>query len=166
MTCREFSALGRIGFTSPSTYFYLFFCLQTRQLPHTTTLNRTQMWTYLLNILLTSPVVISYILLMSLGFPGGASDKEPACQCRRCKRCSFHPRVGKMPWRRVWQPTAVFLPGKSHGQRSLAGYCPQYGSQRVRYDLTDIAHLNALMSPQAGHSLRFGLIHEGRQHGW
>ena len=36
------------------------------------------------------------------------------------------------------------------------------GSQRVRYDLTDIAHLNALMSPQAGHSLRFGLIQEGR----
>ena len=34
------------------------------------------------------------------------------------------PWVGKIPWRRKWQPTPVFLPGKSHGQRSLAGYNP------------------------------------------
>ena len=34
------------------------------------------------------------------------------------------PRVGKIPWRRKWQPTPVFLPGKSYGQRSLAGYSP------------------------------------------
>ena len=55
------------------------------------------------------------------GLPGGASGKEPACQCRRHKRCRFDPWVGKIPWRRVCQPTAVFLPGQSHGQRSLAG---------------------------------------------
>ena len=36
----------------------------------------------------------------------------------------FNPWVGKMPWRRKWQPTPGFLPEKSHGQRSLAGYCP------------------------------------------
>ena len=36
----------------------------------------------------------------------------------------FHPRVGKIPWRRKWQPTPVFLPGEIHGQRSLAGYSP------------------------------------------
>ena len=58
------------------------------------------------------------------GFPGGASGKEPACQSRRCKRRGFHPWVGKIPWRRAWQPTPVFLPGKSHGQRSLGGYDP------------------------------------------
>ena len=57
-----------------------------------------------------------------LGFPGGASGKEPACQCRRCKRYRFDPWVGKIPWRRAWQPTPVFLPGESNGQRSLAGY--------------------------------------------
>ena len=34
----------------------------------------------------------------------------------------FDPWVGKIPWRRVWQPTTAFLPRKSHGQRSLAGY--------------------------------------------
>ena len=48
-------------------------------------------------------------------FPGGASDKEPTCQCRRYKRCGFHPWVRKIPWRRKWQPTPVFLPGESHG---------------------------------------------------
>ena len=40
------------------------------------------------------------------------------------KRCGFNPSVGKIPWRRAWQPTLVFLPGESHGQRSLAGYSP------------------------------------------
>ena len=39
-------------------------------------------------------------------------------------RPEFDPWVGKIPWRRVWQPTPVFLPGESHGQRSLAGYSP------------------------------------------
>jgi len=36
----------------------------------------------------------------------------------------FDPWVGKIPWQRAWQPTPVFLPGESHGQRSLVGYCP------------------------------------------
>ena len=56
---------------------------------------------------------------MILGFPGGTSGKEPRCQCRRHKRCSFNPWVKKIPWRRAWQPTPVFLPGESHGQRKL-----------------------------------------------
>ena len=60
----------------------------------------------------------------SLGFSGGAGGKEPPCQCRRCKRLRFDPRVGKIPWRRAWQPTSAFLPGESHGQRSLEGYSP------------------------------------------
>ena len=50
--------------------------------------------------------------------------KKPACQCRRCKRCRFDPRVRKIPWRRKWQPTPVFLAGKFHGQRGLVGYSP------------------------------------------
>ena len=54
-----------------------------------------------------------------MGFLGSASGKEPSCQCRRCKRCGFDPWVRKIPWRRKWQPAPVFLPGKSHGQRSL-----------------------------------------------
>ena len=53
------------------------------------------------------------------GFPGGTSGKESAPQCRRH---GFDPWVRKIPWSRKWQPTSVFLPGKSHGQRSLVGY--------------------------------------------
>ena len=52
------------------------------------------------------------------GSPDGTSGKEPSCQRRRHKRLRFHPCVGKIPWRRAWQPTPVLLPGKSHGQRS------------------------------------------------
>ena len=48
-----------------------------------------------------------------MGFPGGTSGKEPACQFRRQKRYRFDPWVGKIPWLRAWQPTPVFLPGKS-----------------------------------------------------
>ena len=58
----------------------------------------------------------------SKGFPGGTSGKEPAAQCRRRKRGRLHPWVRKIPWRRAWQPSLVFLPGKPHGQRNLAGY--------------------------------------------
>ena len=61
-------------------------------------------------------------LLKATGFPGGARGKEPVCRCRRPERLRFSPWVGKIPWRRKWQPTPVFLPGESHGQRSLAGY--------------------------------------------
>ena len=59
-----------------------------------------------------------------MGSVGGASGKEPTCQCRRHKRCRFDPWVGKILGRKAWQPTLVFLPGKSHGQRSLAGCSP------------------------------------------
>ena len=59
-----------------------------------------------------------------MGFSGGISGKEPTYQCRRLKRPTFHPYVGKMPWRRAWQPTPVFLPGEFHGERSLVGYSP------------------------------------------
>ena len=49
------------------------------------------------------------------------SGEESACQSRSC---GFDPRNGKIPWRRARQPTPVFLPGESHGQRSLVGYSP------------------------------------------
>ena len=54
--------------------------------------------------------------------PGGTSGKEPICRCRRLKSRRFNPWVGKIPGKRAWQLTAVFLPGESHGQRSLVGY--------------------------------------------
>ena len=68
----------------------------------------------------------SYGYVDNGGFPivFTASGKEPACQCRIRKRLMFDPWVGKIPWRRKWQPTPVFLPGEFHGQRSLADYNP------------------------------------------
>ena len=56
--------------------------------------------------------------------------KQCACQCRRC---GFNPWVGKIHWRRNWQPTPIFLPGKSHGQRGLVGYSP-WGSKEVGHN--------------------------------
>ena len=58
-----------------------------------------------------------------IGFPRWHGGKESACQYRIYKRCGFDPWVRKIPWSRKWQRTPVFLPGKSHEQRSL-GYSP------------------------------------------
>ena len=44
--------------------------------------------------------------------------------CLKCEKPRFDPWIGKFPWRRAWQPTPVFLPGESHGQRNLVGYGP------------------------------------------
>ena len=59
-----------------------------------------------------------------MDFPGGTSDKELVCQCRRHKRRGFHPWLRKIPWRRKWEPTSVFLPGESQEQGNLVGYSP------------------------------------------
>ena len=57
--------------------------------------------------------------------------KETTYQSRRNKRCGFYPWVGKIPWGRKWQPTPVFLPEESHGERSLSA---SVGSQKVRHN--------------------------------
>ena len=58
-----------------------------------------------------------------MGFPSGASGKESACQCRRQKTgLGFLGREDSLE--EAWQPTPIFLSGKSHGQRSLVGYNP------------------------------------------
>ena len=73
----------------------------------------------------------------SLGLPGSTSGKEPAYQCRRCKRGEFNPWVGTIPWRKAWPPTPVLLPGKSHGQSNLAGYSPQCPTE---LDMTEVTY--------------------------
>ena len=112
------------------------------------------------------PSIAKGILQESLGcgFPGGkiildyfsgppveSSGRDPTCQCRRRRRLGLCPRVGKIPWRREWHPTPVFLPGTSHGQRSLAGYSPR---SRQKLDATEHAHANrakrALKSEREG----------------
>ena len=93
-----------------------------------------------------SPIITGSILCLALcmspcwwmSFPGGSDDREFTCQCRRLW---FSPWVKKVPWRRKWQPTPVFLPGRSQGQRSLVGYSPQGGK-----DTTEQLSTHTLLS--------------------
>ena len=73
--------------------------------------------------------------LHCLGFLCSSVGKECTCQNRRCERCEFDPWVGKILWRRRWLPTPVFLPGESHGPKSLVEYIQAMESQRGRHDL-------------------------------
>ena len=84
---------------------------------------------------------INYFML-SVGFPGGSVVKKknlPALQ-----ETQFNPSVGKIPWRRAWQTTSVFLPGESHGQKSLVCYSP-WG--RKELDMTEELHSRSSMQP-------------------
>ena len=94
--------------------------------PELSTLWEANTWTWWLDKAVPSPCLHVEMgqRVCSLGFPCAASGKGSTCQRRRHKRRAFYPWVGKIPWRRAWQPTPVFLPGKSHGQRSLVGYSP------------------------------------------
>ena len=69
--------------------------------------------------------------------------KESACKCRRH---GFSPWVNKIPWRKTCQPTPIFLPGKSHGQRRLVGYSP-WG--RKEWDMTEHSAVTHLLSTRA-----------------
>jgi len=60
------------------------------------------------------------VLKLSTFFPGTSAGKEFTCNAGD----QFDPWVRKIPWRRAWQPIPVYLPGESHGLRSLAGYSP------------------------------------------
>ena len=78
------------------------------------------------------------------GFPGGASGKESTYQSRWC---GFNPWVQKMPWRRKWQPTPVFLPGGCHGQGSLVG-CRPWGCSGAQ--LSNWTHTHKFSQEQNG----------------
>ena len=96
-----------------------------------TTLSTLYKWDYM--------VLVFCDQLISLGirdFPGGSDGKSI---CLQCRRPGFDPWVGKIPWRRKWQPTPVLLPGKSHGQRSLAG-CSPWGHKES--DMTEQLHFH------------------------
>ena len=74
------------------------------------------------------------------GLPRWLRGKESSFQYRRCE---FDSWLEKIPWRRKQQPTPVFLPGKSHGQRSLAGYS-SWGHKRVSHNLATKQHNDAI----------------------
>ena len=67
--------------------------------------------------------------------------KNPLAHAGRLKRQRFNPWVWKIPWWRAWQPTPIFLPGESYGQRSLGGPSPQ--GHTVRHDRSDLACTHA-----------------------
>ena len=74
-----------------------------------------------------------------MGFSGGTSGKEAACQRRRHKRLRSDPWVEKTPLGKGTAPTPLFLPGESHGQRSLVGYSPE-GGKELDTTETTLAH--------------------------
>ena len=63
-------------------------------------------------------------MLYHLSHQGSPSGKEPPCQYRRHEGCRFDPWLRKIPWRRKWQPTLVFLPEKFHGKKRPVSYSP------------------------------------------
>ena len=91
----------------------------------------------------------------------GSSDGRVHLQCRGPK---FHPWVKKMPWRRGWLPTLVFLPGRFHGQRSLAGYSPWGCKESDTTELLTHTHTHTHTCARAhtqmlsGHDMRCPVI--------
>ena len=71
----------------------------------------------------------------------GLVVKNLAAMQETFRRHEFNPWVGKMSWRRKWQPIPVFLPRESHGQRSLVDYSP-WDLKRVRHDFATVVDEN------------------------
>ena len=97
---------------------------------------------FLLEITFNLSVNFRYIAIL-MNFPGGSDGKNI---CLQCGRPGFKPWVGKIPWRRKWQPTPVFLPGKSHGRRSLAGYSPWGFKELDTTERLHFCHFNNIKS--------------------
>ena len=78
--------------------------------------------------------------------------------CLQCRRPGFDPLVGKILWRRAWQPTPVFLPGESHGQRSLVGY------SHKESDMTEQLTLSLFLPVHSNVTLNKSVNLSGPQH--
>ena len=86
-------------------------------------------------------------------------------QCRGCRRRRFDPCMGKIPWRRAWQPTPVFLPGESHGQRRQAGYSSQdHKDSNMTEQLSLHSHLECIVVHLLKRWFMYLCIHQGRLH--
>ena len=88
--------------------------------------------------------------LTGLCFPGGSEVKASACNCGSP---GFDPWVGNIPWIRKWQLIPVFLPGESHGWRSLVGYSPR-------------GHKESGMTEQVNFRFNFPVFLPGKYHEW
>ena len=91
---------------------------------------------------------VQYHLTCSMDFPGGSDSRV----CLQCGTPGFNPWVGKISWRRKWQPTPVFMPGKSHAQRSLVGYS-RWGLKEL--DITVRLHFLSLRSFQVTQMMKY-----------
>ena len=78
-----------------------------------------------------------------IGIPRWLGRKETTSQCRRRRTLRFDSWVGQILWRRAWQPTPMFLPGKFHGQRSMAGYSPWGCKESTKLSV----HANIILKP-------------------
>ena len=92
--------------------------------------------TYLLSALFKSQFGL---LTSPRGFPGGSVVKNPPA-VQELQETRVQSWVGKIPWMRAWQLTLVFLPGESHGQRSLVGYDPWGCKESDTTEATEHAH--------------------------
>jgi len=83
------------------------------------------------------------LTLIVTRLPWQLSGKESACQCRRCRRHRFNPWVGKITWKRIWQPIPVLLPWKSMNRG--AWQVAVHGSKKSRTRLSDWAHIGYII---------------------
>ena len=70
------------------------------------------------------------------GFPGGIVVKNPPVNAGDIREAALIPGIGKIPWKKEWQPIPVFLPGESLGQRRLVGYSPWGCKELDRIEVT------------------------------
>ena len=108
-------------------------------------------WHHTFTLLISKKMSSKYLslktIVIAIGLPRWLHGKEPTCQGKRHRGRGLDPWVGKIPWRRKWQPTPVFLPGKSLGR----------GGHRIRYNLSNclciaVGRKIALYAPKV-HSL-------------
>ena len=97
----------------------------------------------MLNTIVNSFLIL---LLRGTGFPGGEVVKNPL-PMQGTQEMWVDPWVGKILWSRKWQSTPVFLPGKSHGQRSLAVYSPQGYKESDMTEILSIDRYSPIPSP-------------------
>jgi len=90
---------------------------------------------------MTERLIWTGLNILNMGFPVGSVIKNLPLSVCQCRRCGFDPWFNKIPWRRKWQPTSVFLPGKFHGWRSLVSYSP-WGQREL--DITERLSNNIL----------------------
>ena len=106
----------------------------------------------------TIPILLDVYMILQWAFPVAQQVKNLPTIQEICRRHGFNPWVKKMPWRRKWQPTPIFLPIKSHGQRSRVGYSSK-GSKES--DMTEHAQKHKSLIIRESNSICLYLLYTG-----